>query len=96
MKTVGDVVIGNLSPEHTHSGNVSSALARQAIGKMKTGIERDCNLSKVAYLQSTTGVVNVGRKKYRDLKNNVQRAVAAYGSSDTLTYLRAIAHLSHA
>ena len=60
------------------------------------GIERDCNLSKAAYLQSTTGVVNVGRKKYRDLKNRVQRAVAAYGSSNTLTYLRAISQLSHA
>ena len=34
-------------------------------------------------------------KKYRDLKEKVSRAVSAYGSVETLTYLRAIAHLSH-
>lgn len=60
------------------------------------GIERDCQLNKASYLQSTTGIVHVPRKKYRDLKARVARAVAAYGDSDTLTYLRAIAHLSHA
>jgi hypothetical protein len=59
------------------------------------GIQRDCQLSKASYLQATTGVVHVGKKTYRDLKARVQRAVGAYGRSDLLTYLRAIAHLSH-
>lgn len=60
-----------------------------------TGLERDSNLSKAAYLQSATGTNHLGRKKYRDLKDRVSRVVAAYGGTDTLTYLRAIAHLSH-
>jgi hypothetical protein len=57
------------------------------------GMARDCSLNKAVYLQSTTGVVTIGKKQYRDLKERVTRAVAAYGASDTLTYLRAIAHL---
>jgi len=60
------------------------------------GMERDCSLNKSAFLQTTTGIVTQGRKVYRDLKARVARAVALYGQSDTLTYLRAIAHLSHA
>lgn len=59
------------------------------------GIYRDCHMSKAAYLQATTGVVNASKKTYRDLKTRVGRTVAAYGASDTLTYLRAISHLSH-
>lgn len=58
------------------------------------GIQRDCQLSKAAYLQWTTGLMPQGRKKYRDIKERVARAIANYRSSDTLTYLRAIAHLS--
>lgn len=60
-----------------------------------TGLERDCHLSRAAYLQSVTGQVAVGRKKYRDLKERVARTVAGYGTVDTPTYLRAIVHLSH-
>ena len=60
-----------------------------------SGIHRECSMSKAAYLQATTGAVHVGKKTYRDLKARVMRAVAAYGESDILTYLRAIAHLSH-
>jgi hypothetical protein len=59
------------------------------------GIERDCSMSKASYLQAATGAVNVTKKKYRTLKERVRRAVAGYGTTDTLTYLRAIAHLSH-
>jgi len=60
------------------------------------GIERDNQLTKAAYLQAATGVEHLGKKTYRDLRARVQRAVATYGLVDTLTYLRAIAHLSHA
>ena len=60
------------------------------------GIERDSSLNKAAYLQAITGVVHQGRKQYRDLKARVSRAVACYGDGDILTFLRAIAHLSHA
>jgi hypothetical protein len=61
-----------------------------------TGIERDCRMNKASYLQAATGVMHTGRKTYRDLKTRVARAVAGYQSIDRLTYLRAIAHLSHA
>ena len=37
----------------------------------------------------------VPSKKYRTLDDRVRRAVAAYGRVEILTYLRAIAHLSH-
>jgi hypothetical protein len=60
------------------------------------GIQRDSQLNKAAYLQASTGIVHIGKKRYRDLKARVMRATASYGSSDLLTYLRAIAHLSHA
>ena len=59
------------------------------------GTERDCQMSKASYLQATTGIEHLGRKRYRDLKARVARCVASYGDSDTLTYLRAISHLSH-
>jgi len=48
------------------------------------GIARDCSLYKAAYLESTTGVVTVGKKQYRDLIERVTRAVASYGTSDIL------------
>lgn len=36
LVTDGDgVIIGNQSPDHTHSGNVAMALARKAVGVMK-------------------------------------------------------------
>jgi len=60
-----------------------------------TGLERDSQMNKASYLQTATGQQNVGKKVYRDLKARVMRAIEAYGATDNLTYLRAIAHLSH-
>ena len=60
------------------------------------GMERDCSLTKASYLQSTAGIITQGKKAYRELKARVARAVSLYGQSDTLTFLRGIAHLSHA
>ena len=60
-----------------------------------TGVLHDCQLNKAAYLQTAAGNVHIGKKKYRDLKARVATAVAMYNGNDTLTYLRAIAHLSH-
>jgi len=34
--TSGNRIVSNRQPEHTHSGNVATALARKAVGKMKT------------------------------------------------------------
>jgi len=45
-------------------------------------------------VQGVAGLEHPG-KKYRNLNDQVQRTVSAYGQSEMLLYLRAIAHLSH-
>lgn len=59
------------------------------------GLEKDCQKQKTAFLHGASGLQEVGVKRYRDLLSRVERAVHGYGRSDTLLYLRAIAHLSH-
>jgi hypothetical protein len=59
------------------------------------GLNKDCHKQVASYLQATAGVEHVGTKRYRDLIVRVARAVGGYGQTDVLTYLRAIAHLSH-
>ena len=59
------------------------------------GIKRDMQQQKTKFLQGATGIDNISSKKYRTLDDRVRRAVAAYGRVEILTYLRAIAHLSH-
>src|SRR5437899_9994576 len=61
-----------------------------------TGIHRDSQLSVTSFLQASAGVVHIGKKTYRDLKERVQRTIATYDQTDLLTYLQAIAYLSHA
>ena len=61
-----------------------------------TGLQRDCQVAKAGLLQAASGSQNIGKKKFRDLKDRVARAVAGYGHVDRITYLRAIAYLSHA
>ena len=50
---------------------------------------------KAAFLQATAGVVHQPSRKFRMLNERVVRAVATYGQSEILVYLRSIAHLSH-
>jgi hypothetical protein len=59
------------------------------------GIQRDSQLHVTNLLQSASGMQHVGKKKYRDLKERVARTVASYGQGDLITYLRAVAFLSH-
>jgi hypothetical protein len=59
------------------------------------GLHRDCIKQKAFFLQGATGVQHPGDKRYRVLGERVKRAVAAYGQTDVLTFLRAIAHLSY-
>ena len=59
------------------------------------GLRSDCVKQKTVLLHGVSGVTNPGEKKYRDLCDRVQRAVATFGQSDVLTFLRAIAHLSY-
>jgi len=46
-------------------------------------------------MQGVAGMEHTRKKKYRNLNDRVQMTVSAYGQSEVLLYLRAIAHLSH-
>lgn len=59
------------------------------------GIKRDMQRQKTSFLQGVSGVDNPSSKRYRQLQVRVQRAVDAYGRSEILLYLRAMAHLSN-
>jgi hypothetical protein len=50
---------------------------------------------KASFLQGAAGVVQPTKKVYRILQGRVERAVNGYGRAEILTYLRAMAHLSH-
>ena len=72
-----------------NTGNVSIARARKAVGEMK-------KLTDLTVAPSSSqAAVMSKKKKYRNLNDRVQRTVNAYGQSEVLLYLRAIAHLSH-
>ena len=59
------------------------------------GLHNDCIQQKASFLQGVTGAHHPSQNKYRNLLERVRRAVATYGNTDVLTYLRAIAHLSY-
>jgi hypothetical protein len=59
------------------------------------GIDRDIQKQKTLFLQGTAGVQHPQTKKYRQVNERVRLAIAAYGRTEILTYLRAIAHLSY-
>jgi len=56
---------------------------------------QDLQQQKARLMQGVAGLEHSRKKKYRILNAPVQRTVCAYGQSDVLLYLRAIAHLSH-
>jgi hypothetical protein len=60
------------------------------------GVLRDMNKQKALLLQGATGVAHPPTKKYAKLQQRVQQAVASYGATEVLVFLRAMAHLSHA
>jgi hypothetical protein len=63
--------------------------------KFLAGLQRDCVKQQASFLQGVTGVEQPSVKRYRILRDRVMRAVATYGQTDILTYLRSIAYLSH-
>ena len=60
------------------------------------GIQRDLQRQRTAFLHGVSGLEHPSRKRYRLLEARVNRAVTAYGRSEILMYLRAMAHLAHA
>jgi hypothetical protein len=59
------------------------------------GIRNDCVKQKAAFLQGVAGAQAPSEKRYRVLRERTMRAMATYGQTDVLTFLRAIAHLSY-
>lgn len=59
------------------------------------GLLGDCAKQKASFLQALTGVQHPAEKRYRLLSQRTVRAIGAYGQTDVLTFLRAIAHLSY-
>lgn len=59
------------------------------------GLKLDIQKQKTTFLHAVSGVEHIATKRYRALESRVQRAVQAYGRSEVLVFLRAMAHLSH-
>ena len=59
------------------------------------GVSKDILKQTTVFLQGATGINHPSKKTYRLLNERVERAVGAYGRAEILTYLRAMAHLSH-
>lgn len=60
-----------------------------------TGIKQDMNKQKTLLLQAATGVVHPPNHMYLRLQKRVEGAVAAYGRTEIIIFLRAMSHLSH-
>lgn len=59
------------------------------------GLQLDCGLQLTSYLQGAAGTQHPVKKRYRVLREKVQRVMTGYQRADVLTFLRAIAFLSH-
>ena len=59
------------------------------------GLKKDIQQQKAAFVQATAGVVHQRSRKFRILNERIVRAVATFGQSEILVYLRSIAHFSH-
>lgn len=59
------------------------------------GVQKEIQRQKALLLQGVAGSQDQPRKRYRLLNDRVQRAVSNFNRVEVLTYLRAIAHLSH-
>src|SRR6218665_1249738 len=59
------------------------------------GISMDIQKQKASFLRGISGAHQPPKKKYRDLKDRVGRAVSLYLSANILQFLQSMAHLSH-
>jgi hypothetical protein len=64
--------------------------------KFMSGVQRDMQQQKTAFLHGVAGQLHPVTKRYRLLDERIRRAVNGYGRADALLYVRAMAHLSHA
>ena len=63
--------------------------------KFLRGLVSDMSKQKTSYLHGVAGLVLPCAKRYGILNDRVMNAVANYGNSEILVYLRSIAHLSY-
>jgi len=89
--TFGNRIVSNRQSEHTHSGNVATALARKAVGKMKTKMNEmnatssSSQASVVATLDNDVLMALSKRKTVaRTLQRARQKAATAAAGGTTL------------
>lgn len=94
--TVEGIARTNNSVEGWHHGlQAIFQCSHPTLWTFMQGVNKDIMKQISVFLQGATGIEHPSKKTYRVLNERVVRAVAAYGRSDILTYLRAISHLSH-
>lgn len=59
------------------------------------GISKDMQRQRLGYLQAISGISEAPRRKYRELKERVRRAVSLYSRANILQYLRTISHVTY-
>ena len=55
-------------------------------------IQLDSYNQKFIILKASSGIINLSRKKYRDLNENFQQIASSYTDSNLLSYIRSLAH----
>ena len=58
-------------------------------------IQLDSYNQKFNILKASSGIINLSRKKYRDLNEKVQQITSSYTDSNLLSYIRSLAHLTY-
>jgi len=75
--TFGNRIVSNRQPEHTHSGNVATALARKAVGDMKTKINEmntTSSSSQASVVATLDNDVLMALPKRKTVARTLQRA----------------------
>ena len=78
-----------------HGLQVLLQCSHPTLWKFLSELKYDCSKQKASFLQGSTGTEQPAVKRYRILRDRVMRAVATYGQTDILTYLRSTAYLSY-
>ena len=75
--TSGNRIVSNRQPEHTHSGNVATAIARKAVGEMKTKMNEmnaTSSSSQASVVATLDNDVLMALPKRKTVARSLQRA----------------------
>ena len=75
--TSDNCIVSNCQPEHTHSGNVATALARKAVGEMKTKMNEmntTSSSSQASVIATLDNDVLMALPKWKMVARSLQRA----------------------